>query len=246
MSADETIYTIIEKAAEIQTLARELLTAAVPPPTAPIITDLRATMPYNSSPDEPWLKQRNRTDWWLRRPDQIGRITIHHIGSNASAQQVADYITRPRANGGKGLPRTQYHYHITPTGEILYLLDLAFGPWHDSGSDQNTGISIGMGGALHLRKPPLAQLKATVDLTAWLMAEFAIPPEMVNGHDEWARHFVGKGTQCPGWTQAGWRGDFFNALGDVLPQPARAVSFSAEVADLSASMLELDDLARGD
>ena len=213
------------------------------PPDEPWEDDLRAELPYNPLPDEPWLAARNRADWWKRTPDQVQRVTIHHIGSEASARNVAAYITRPQSQGGKGLPRTQYHFHIRPDGEVIYCLDLLYGAWHDSGGDKNTGVSVALQGALHVHKPTIAQLAAAVELTAWLMEEYEIGAEAVDGHDEWARKFVGRGTQCPGWTTAKWRADFFRAL-DALRVDA-AMSFSANIGGGLVDPTEMAALQRG-
>lgn len=230
---------------QLQAIAQQLQAIAqqLRPPTpggAPPLTDIRAAMPHNSAPDDPWLKARHRTDWWQRPLSAIRRLTVHHIGSNATAQQVAGYITKPKSQGGKGLPRTQYHYHVMPDGEVLWLLDLTRAPWHDSGGDENTGISIGLHGALHTRKPPAAQLVAAVQLCAWLMQAHAIGPDNVNGHDEWARRFTGAGTQCPGWTPGGWRAEFFGLLNE-LSTLSPASSFAVQSVDYDES--ELDALS---
>jgi hypothetical protein len=248
---------IANLAGRIHLLAAQLVPPPPPPPAQPRWADWRETLPHNASPDDPWLLARKRTDWWVRTPAQIKRITLHHYASNATAPQVAAYITRPLAQGGKGLPRTQYHFEIDHDGALSYTLDTKFGCWHDSGGDQNTGISVAFRGALHNRKPPIAQLAGAVLLVDWLMTEYGIPLTHVDGHDEWARKFVGAGTQCPGWTPGGWRSEFFNLLIEMRTADLRAVprldgAFAYSAPAVSAPLTggavdpaEIEALARG-
>lgn len=220
----------------------------------PAWSDIRAKLATNPAPDEPWLKARGIKDWWRRTPEQIDGITIHHVASNGTPYTTATYCTRSIAQGGKGLPKTQYHFWIEPGGEIYYCLDLLYGPWHDNCGHQNTHISVVLNGALHKAPPTTAALVAATRLTAWLMREYAIPLEQVTGHNEWAMRCLGRTTmftQCPGWDAAGWKPHFYAALADVLERRAlSAVAFGvrAQVApEIDEAMQgELDALGRGE
>jgi len=220
----------------------------------PAWTDLRAQLATNPAPDEPWLKARGIKDWWRRTPEQIDGITIHHVASVGTPQATAIYCTRPKAQGGKGLPRTQYNYWIDPDGTIYYCLDVLYGPWHDNCGHENTHVSIAMNGALHRTQPTTTALLSTARLVAWLMREYAISLENVTGHNEWAMRCLGLSknfTQCPGWTVMGWKTNFYAALDGMLEERALSslafgVRAQAMVEIDAEAQQELDALGRGE
>lgn len=179
------------------------------PPTGDAFpwVDVIDQMPYNLTPDDPYFISNNITTWWARTPDQINGITIHHTISH-NMQAIADYITRPRAQCGKGRPTTEYTFWITTNGEVRLCNDLKWGCWHDHTGHRNTHISIGLAGRWDYEKPPTVQLEACADLCAWLMKEYDIKLDNVRGHREWANGI----TVCPGWSSAGWKQDFYNLL----------------------------------
>ena len=182
--------------------------------------DVIDQMPVNHNPDDPYFVSRGIKTWWERSPSQIDGIAIHHAISH-NMQAIADYITRPRAQGGKGRPTTEYTFWITTSGEVRLCNDLKWGCWHDHCGHQNTHISIGFAGRWDYEKPPTVQLEACANLCRWLMNEYDIPLVNVKGHQEWARDCAGVSTACPGWNVAKWKTDFY-ALFGVLP------SFSVE------------------
>lgn len=215
---------------------------------APAWTDIRERLPVNQAPDEAWMVANGVTDWWVRAPEQIDGITIHHVASNGNPYVTANYITKPVKNGGKGLPRTQYNFWIEPSGEIIYCLDLRYGPWHDNCGHRNTHVSIALNGALHKTRPTQAALTAAARLAAWLMTEYGIEIANVSGHNEWAMRCLGltkNFTQCPGWTSMPpfWKTDFFAALQEARGTATRtgAASFGL-VVDAGPSEDELGEL----
>ena len=190
-------------------------------PVAPTHTDIRASLPVNPSPDEAWMRANNIKDWWVRTPEQITGITIHHMASTTTAANIAAYITRPRAQGGKGLPRTQYHWQVDADGKVWYCLDEMYGCWHDNCGHQNKHIAIVMNGALHIRRPTDIALTTTATLVRYLMHVYNIPLDMVRGHNEAAIVCTGKSvTACPGWNNANWKTDFYAELGQPSAQAA--------------------------
>lgn len=214
---------------------------------APAWTDIRARMPVNPAPDEAWLKANGITDWWERTPEQITGITIHHVASNGDPFVSARYITKPVAQGGKGLPRMQYNFWIEPSGEILYCLDVKYGPWHDNCGHQNKHVSIALNGALHKTRPTQAALTAAARLVVWLMEEYGIQIENVLGHNEWAIRCLNRTTNytiCPGWTYMPpfWKNDFYAALDDAREMPSKSATSYALSSDLGPDDDELDEL----
>jgi len=227
LALSESIKELAEKA---QALALELLNDEEGVPTTFSWLDIRGDLPYNSNPDHPeWVYTKGRKDWWVRDTSVIDGITIHHSAGQTTPQLVADYITRPIRNRGKGLPRTQYHFWVTNDGVIYYCLDLTYGPWHDSCGDKNTHVSIVLDGALNVSKPSRSQLVSTGLLVNWLMDTFDIPLKNVEGHRDWAYRFIKQYTTvCPGWDQAKWREEFFEILTQaaVLTSLGRSKSFA--------------------
>lgn len=213
-------------------------------PGLPQMTDLRAALPVNPRPDEPWLVANKITDWWERTPAQIDGITIHHVASNGNPQATAAYVTRSITQGGKGYPRTQYHFWINADGEIFYCLDLKYGCWHDNCGHQNRHVSIVLNGALHKNKPTVLQLASAGRLTAWLMDDYQIELSNVEGHREWAQRALGRWiTQCPGWADIAWRDQFFEAVNAARVITTR-VSFSVGSSLDTEQMLELATMER--
>ena len=181
-----------------------------PPTVTPPWRDYRDKMPTNPTPDASSTLSR-RAGWWRRSLDDIDGVTIHHTLSH-NPEGLAAYITKPKANGGKGYPTTQYHVWITAEGDALWCVDFEEGLWHDHCGDKNTHISIGMAGRLHEGKPPQVQLNKAAEVSAYLMDVFDIEASHVAGHNDWALLFSKVHTVCPGWDVAGWRNDFYTAL----------------------------------
>lgn len=184
-----------------------------PGPDGPPWHDTRSTMPTNPSPDGSALLAK-RGGWWQRELTDIKGITVHHTLSH-NPSQTAAYIVKPKAQGGKGYPTTQYHVWITADGQALYCVDLTEGLWHDHCGDKNTSISIGMAGSLHTARPPDAQLLKAAEVVAYLMRVLNIDIANVAGHNDWALRCANVRTACPGWDQAGWRSRFYKLLDEA-------------------------------
>jgi hypothetical protein len=215
------------------------------PESIPVMTDIRDQMPVNPNPDEPWLMAHGYKDWWVRTSEQIDGITIHHVASIGAPLATAQYCTRAIARGGKGLPRTQYHFWIDADGEILYCLDTKYGCWHDSCGHFNTHISVALNGALHLNLPTALQLASAGRLVAWLMDEYQVALPNVEGHREWAYRVLGSWvTICPGWATLPWRNMFFDSLNAARGISAAAAFGISDVLD-TEQLHELESMQRG-
>lgn len=197
---------------QLQVLSEQLLALAGRrlPADVPLWEDIRADLPRNLSPEAP-----ARGHWWVRDAAQIDGITLHHTMTN-NLEATAQYCTRPRAQGGKGYPTTQYAFWVAADGQVFYCVDVTEGMWHDHCGDKNTHISIGMAGRLDIAPPPDAQLQATARLVAHLMRTYGILVERVAGHNDWALRCAGIQTICPGWDVAGWRNAFYAALENLV------------------------------
>lgn len=183
------------------------------------IIDRIAEMPTNYAPDHPYFIQRSWSQWPTRSLMEITGLTIHHTCSH-SPLATAQWITKSQANGGKGYPTTQYHYWISQADScpIYHLVDDSLQVWHDQTGAFPTALSIGMAGRLHEVRPPDEQIEAVARLVAWLMREYNIPEEEVQGHAD--RY---SGTVCPGWYDGGiaapsgvWKRDFCIAAREAV------------------------------
>ncbi len=164
------------------------------PPWVDIIDEISV----NDSPTAPEA-------WWIRGPEQITGITIHHTLSHNPAN-VARYVIEE-----KGRPSIPYHLWVNRGGEVWLCAPLEWGMWHDHTGHRNTHISIGMAGHLHKVLPPLNQLHATARLVAYLMDEYDLGIEQVQGHnDRYAS------TICPGWDALNWRDNFYRLLREQI------------------------------
>lgn len=174
-------------------LADMLQRLRVPEQALPYI-DVVEEIPVNARPTTP-------REWWMRMPEQIKGITIHHTLSHSPAA-TARYVI-----GIKGRPTLPYHFWVTREGRALLCVPLENGMWHDHTGHKNVNISVGMAGKLHVAKPNLAQLEATTRLCVWLMHRFGIGMDQVQGHKDRFRRTV-----CPGWDKARWRAEFYESL----------------------------------
>lgn len=163
--------------------------------------DVVEQIPVNPEPTSPEA-------WWIREPSEIEGITIHHTLSD-SPEATARYVIEQ-----KGRPTLPYHFWVSQEGECWLCVPLHYGMWHDHTGHKNVNISVGMAGSLHKVLPRTEQMAATVRLVAWLMEEYGIPMEQVQGHNDRYR-----ATVCPGWDAMRWRALFYGALREEIGEP---------------------------
>lgn len=184
------------------------------------IIDRVSDMPINDKPFHPdFVRNFGREAFWPIRgesiavygrirtmPEKVTGITIHHTLSH-SPLATARYCTAT-----KGYPTTQYHYWVSQSDgcPIYQLAEDKWALWHDHTGTFQTTLSVGMAGALHLKRPPDEQIEAAARLCAWLMKRYSLDILGVTGHHERAAGVVG--TVCPGWHSTGWKEDFFDAI----------------------------------
>jgi len=187
-------------AADLRERSKELVEVALelrgdPEEMMPSYDDIVDQIPVNPHPTHPEA-------WWVRGPDQIEGITIHHTLSH-SPMATAWYVIEK-----KGRPTLPYHFWVSVEGDCWLCVPLRYGMWHDHTGHKNVNISVGMAGHLHKVVPTGAQMEAAVRLVKYLMVEYGIPLENVRGHND--RH----ATICPGWDAMNWRDRFYEALRD--------------------------------
>ncbi len=200
-------YTLVTDETGVSTLT------LTPDPLVPWDRDISQELSRNPGPyTSSHLQQDN--GWWVRTLDQIDCITIHHTLSNSPHATASHYIQK-----GGGRPTLPYTIWITETGEVLLCVEFEYGLWHDHTGHQNTHLSVGLSGHLHLNDPPDVQLQAAVKVCKWVIESSQLPgvtdTSGIKGHID---HIA---TQCPGWidTATGedrWKARFYSMLEDAL------------------------------
>jgi len=160
--------------------------------------------PYTNS----YLQQDG--GWWPRSLPQIDGVTIHHTLSDSPHATAQHYVNK---DGGR--PSIPYTVWISQTGEILLCVPLTEGLWHDHTGHENTHLSVGLAGQLHLHHPADVQLEAAVKVCKWAVETLpgVTSADQVKGHRDFAQ------TICPGWQASDsgyWRDDFYAALRRAL------------------------------
>ncbi len=173
--------------------------------------DRIADMPVNPRPFHPDFVRNfpGRGFWPLRRSlADIKGLTIHHTLSH-SPEATARYIT-----AGKGYPTTQYHFWVSAAdgAPIWLLVDPFRKVWHDHTGARPSTVSIGMAGRRHESKPPPEQMDSLLRLVHYLMAEWGIAVDQVQGHRQRRWEATRKWTECPGWATMNWKDDFYRRL----------------------------------
>jgi hypothetical protein len=166
--------------------------------------DIRGELATNPGPYTNAALNRDG-GWWQRRLDQIVGVTIHHTLSNSPHATAEHYI-----NKGGGRPTIPYTFWITQTGEILWCVALDRGLWHDHTGHENTNLSVGLAGKLHILEPPDVQLDAAVRLCVWAIENLPslTSIEQVKGHRDHIQ------TICPGWDK--WKERFYSKLREAI------------------------------
>jgi len=204
---------IIERARAIREHADALweLLNEEPPPAWPWDRDITGELARNPGPYDNYYLQRDG-GWWQRTLDQIDRVTIHHTLSDSPHATAKYYVVK--AGGHPTLPYTIW---VTQDGQILKCVELEQGLWHDHTGHQNTHLSVGMAGSLHLYHPADVQLEAVARLCAWAIESDELPNvsaiEQIKGHRDYAA------TVCPGWAcdaSGNWRNEFYKRVEALL------------------------------
>jgi hypothetical protein len=126
-------------------------------------------------------------------PHVLDRITLHHDGTEfyggAVERMRGLQSWSQRVRGWVDIP---YHFLIDRDGTIYEGRPLQFVGDTATEYDPTGHALITVMGNYNVQELTPAQLAAIVDLASWLCYEYAIPPEMIHGHRDYAA------TSCPG------------------------------------------------
>ena len=133
-------------------------------------------------------------------------ITLHHAGEFWKPGADPAAFVRRLQIWGQNRPKLEqpprdtywpdlpYHFLIAPDGRIFEGRAVEFEPETNTQYSVNGNIGIELMGDFEKQRPSLAQIKASVALTAWLCAKYQIDLAHVRGHMDVA---TGQ-TDCPG------------------------------------------------
>lgn len=201
---DRWTHNLMATASKVRAMANEIQELENEDEDEPPWVDITDEIPVNPNPTAP-------PAWWIRSPDEITGITIHHTLSH-NPINVARYVIEQR-----GRPSIPYHLWVSRHGEMWLCAPLEWGMWHDHTGHKNINISIGMAGHLHKVRPPLDQMHATARLVAYLMDVYGIEKQQVQGHDDRVKSLPNVSTQCPGWRGLDrWREDFYRLVNEMI------------------------------
>jgi hypothetical protein len=133
----------------------------------------------------------------LRVPHDITRITLHHTGFPEPLRPDEDPIQRLRNLQAWGANDRNwwdvpYHFLIDLDGNIYEGRD-----WRYKGDTNTTyepggHLLISVIGNYEIQQPTAAQIDAIAELMAWGLDRFALTPDVIGGHYDYAA------TACPG------------------------------------------------
>jgi hypothetical protein len=118
----------------------------------------------------------------------IRYLVIHHTGTGPDfgpTQIAEEHVT------GNGWPGIGYHFVVGPEGALYRTQDLSVVS-HHARQFNPAAVGIALMGNLAQSEPPPAQLAATADVVAGLLADLGLPLDALRGHGEMVS------TDCPG------------------------------------------------
>ncbi|MBI3549136.1 MAG: N-acetylmuramoyl-L-alanine amidase [Elusimicrobia bacterium] len=133
-------------------------------------------------------------------------ITIHHAGELWTARVDPATFVRNMQVWGQNRPRIEkpprdtywpdlpYHFLIAPDGRIYEGRPVEYEPESNTNYPLNGNIGVEMMGDFNRQRPSSAQLRAAVQLTAWLAQTHRIPMDHIRTH----RDAAPRETDCPG------------------------------------------------
>lgn len=178
---------------------------------APWDKDISGELAVNPGPyDSETLNDQG--GWWQRELKQIDKVTFHHTLSHDPYGLAAYYVDK---DGGR--PTMPYTLWVTKEGVVYHCVALTEGLWHDHTGNENTHLSVGFAGSLHLDAPPEVQLRAGAKVAAWAIKSRELPlvKKMtdITGHMDWIK------TACPGWNSAQtgyWKPRLYTMIEEAL------------------------------
>jgi hypothetical protein len=149
---------------------------AAPPPPGPVaeLGDSLARHPRQSYP--------------RRALADIRYLVIHHTGAAAEVGPVEIAQEHVAVNDWPGIG---YHFVVGADGAVSRTQDLTVVSYH-ARQFNPAAVGIALQGDFSQGPPPTAQLEATADVVAGLVADLGLPPDALRGHCEMVP------TDCPG------------------------------------------------
>lgn len=148
----------------------------------------------------------------------IRYLVIHHTGAGPDigpAQIAEEHVS------GNGWPGIGYHVVVAPDGAVYRTQDLTVVS-HHARQFNPVAVGIALMGNLAQAEPPPAQLLATADVVAGLLADLGLPLDALRGHGEMVP------TDCPGERfLGGWKLALERATLARLAQPAATDGLAA-------------------
>jgi hypothetical protein len=126
------------------------------------------------------LKHAPDKQFPVRPLNQIQRVVIHHTATPPTVG--AERIAAHRVDS-QGWPGIGYHYFITGEGAIQQTNELTTQSTH-AGQYDPVAIGVCFAGDFTSVVPSPAQIAAGAQLIAWLMRQFGLPLNAVNGYKE--------------------------------------------------------------
>jgi hypothetical protein len=146
-------------------------------PTQPVATGKPAPPIQNITNQ---LKRAPGKQFPTRALNQIKRIIIHHtaIVPTVGAERIATHRV-----DNQGWPGIGYHYFITGDGVVQQTNELTTQSTH-AGQYDPVAIGVCFAGDFTSAVPSPAQIAAGAQLIAWLMGQFGLSLNAVNGYKE--------------------------------------------------------------
>lgn len=145
-----------------------------------------------------------------RRPDEIERVVIHHVGAGANRDYSAEEIARYHVES-LGWPGVGYHFLVHPDGRVEYIGDWLSVRYH-CGRLNRSSLGICLAGDFTMEMPTRPQLMRARMLVLGVFRElgqalgkggsYSVP---VVGHGDLSPASTGyPRTACPGTTWPLW------------------------------------------
>lgn len=130
------------------------------------------------------------------RVHEIKLITLHHGGEEFKPDKdFATYLVNLQnwSRHEKKWIDIPYHYLIDFDGKIYAGRDIRYAGDTNTAYDPAGHALVCLPGNYEVQQPNEKQLRAIIDMFAWLCWKYKLPPEVIKGHKDAA-----EGTVCPG------------------------------------------------
>ena len=140
-------------------------------------------------------------------PQSIHRITLHHQGEIwKDGTDPEAYLRRLQqwSRLTKRWADIPYHYVIAPDGRIYAARPLSQAGDTNTEYDPRGHALIMLVGNFEEQQPTAAQLKAAVDLSAWLARQHGLGLDAIASHKDHSRQTVCPGKNLYAYLESGW------------------------------------------